>query len=159
VLLDLWCKVPQPRAPYADITWMAVIGEPEQPVQLAFYAVSSARHASVRAVAQAYEHQRWPSGGEAIASDIAVLVEAGFRGALTHGTGHSLGVKSAHGLAAHLDGFETKDQRSLRPGLGFTIEPGVYLPEFGVRSEINVYIDADGPRATTDLQASLEVIP
>src|SRR5690606_23767215 len=159
VLLDLWCKVPQPQAPYADITGMAVIGEPDPVVQRAFDPVSAARDAAFRAVAEAYDDRRWPTGAEADAAARAVVVEAGFGEAFTHRTGHSLGVKSAHGLAAHLDGFETKDQRSLRPGLGFTIEPGVYLPEFGVRSEINVYIDADGPRATTDLQASLEVIP
>src|SRR5690606_11643255 len=97
VLLDLWCKVPQPRAPYADITWMAVICEPEQAVQRAFDAVSSARDAAFRAVAQAYEQQRWPTGAEADAAARAVLVEAGFGAAFTHRTGHSLGVKSAHG--------------------------------------------------------------
>lgn len=159
VLLDLWCKSPQPRAPYADITWMGVVGEPSAAVQRAFDAVSAARDAAFRTVAEAYEQGRWPTGAEVDATARAVLVDAGFGEAFTHRTGHSLGVKTAHGLAAHLDGFETLDQRQLRPGLGFTIEPGVYLPEFGVRSEINVYIDADGPRATTDLQAALEVIP
>lgn len=159
VLLDLWCKVPQPRAPHADITWMAVVGQPSAAVQRAFDAVIAARDAAFRAVAEAYEHGRWPTGAEADVAARTVLVEAGFGDAFTHRTGHSLGVKTAHGLAAHLDGFETRDLRLLRPGLGFTIEPGVYLPEFGVRSEINVYIDPDGPRATTDLQASLDVIP
>lgn len=159
VLLDLWCKVPQPRAPYADITWMGVIGEPSAAVQQAFAAVSAARDAAFRTVAEAYERGKWPTGAEVDAAARAVLVDAGFGEAFTHRTGHSLGIKGAHGLAAHLDGFETSDMRQLRPGLGFTIEPGVYLAEFGVRSEINVYIDADGPRATTDLQAALEVIP
>lgn len=159
VLLDLWCKVPQPRAPYADITWMAVTSEASAPVQRAFDAVIAARDAAFRAVAEAYEQGRWPAGAEADAAARAVLVDAGFGEVFMHRTGHSLGVKGAHGLAAHLDGFETRDLRRLRPGLGFTIEPGVYLPEFGVRSEINVYVDADGPRATTDLQATLDVIP
>jgi len=159
VLLDLWCKVPQPRAPYADITWMGVVGQPSPAVQQAFDAVIAARDAAFRAVALAYEQGRMPTGAEADNAARTVLVEAGYGEAFTHRTGHSLGVKGAHGLAAHLDGFETRDLRRLRPGLGFTIEPGVYLPGFGVRSEINVYIDADGPRATTDLQAALEVIP
>lgn len=159
VLLDLWCKVPQPRAPYADITWMAVIGEPSPAVQRAFEVVSAARDAAFRAVAESYERDRWPTGAEVDRAARAVVIEAGLGDAFTHRTGHSLGVKTAHGLAAHLDGFETNDLRLLRPGLGFTIEPGVYLPDFGVRSEINVYIDADGPRATTDLQAALDVIP
>jgi len=61
-------------------------------------------------------------------------------------------------VAAHLDGFETNDTRLLRPGIGVTIEPGAYFPDFGVRSEINVFLQADGPRATTDLQDELEVV-
>lgn len=159
VLLDLWCKVPAARAPYADITWMGVVGQPSAAVQRAFDAVIAARDAAFVAVASAYQDGRWPSGSEADAAARAVLTEAGYEDAFIHRTGHSLGVKSAHGLAAHLDGFETRDLRQLRPGLGFTIEPGVYLPDFGIRSEINVYIDPDGARATTDLQAELVVIP
>ena len=159
VLLDLWCKVPQPRAPYADITWMAVVGQPSEDVQRTFDAVTAARDAAFTAVATAYDEDRWPSGAEVDRAARAVLTEAGYGAAFVHRTGHSLGVNGAHGLAAHLDGFETRDVRSLRPGLGFTIEPGVYLPEFGIRSEINVYIDDAGPRATTDLQAELDVLP
>lgn len=159
VLLDLWCKVPAPRAPYADITWMAVVGRPGDAVQAAFDAVTAARDAAFTAVADAYAEGRWPTGAEADAAARGVIERAGFDRAFVHRTGHSLGVNGAHGLAAHLDGFETRDLRSLRPGLGFTIEPGVYLPEFGVRSEINVYLDDEGPRATTDLQAELDVLP
>src|SRR5690606_20135236 len=148
-----------PRAPYADITWMAVVGRPSDAVQRAFDAVIAARDAAFTAVARAFDEGRWPTGAEADEAARAVLTEAGLGEAFVHRTGHSLGVNGAHGLAAHLDGFETKDLRRLRPGLGFTIEPGVYLPVFGIRSEINVYIDDEGPRATTDLQAALDVIP
>ena len=161
VLLDLWCKVPEGRAPYADITWMGVVGRPSSEVERAFAAVAAARDAAFRHVAEAYEEGRMPQGAEVDRVARGVLSEAGYGEAFTHRTGHSLGVTAAHGLAAHLDDFETADTRLLRPGLGFTIEPGVYLPEFGVRSEINVYIDPQGPapRATTDLQAELVVLP
>ena len=159
VLLDLWCKVPQERAPHADITWMGVVGSPSAEVERAFATVVAARDAAFRHVAEAYEQGRIPNGGEVDRVARAVIGEAGYADAFTHRTGHSLGVKVAHGLAAHLDDFETADTRTLRAGLGFTIEPGIYLPAFGVRTEINVYIDEDGPRATTDLQAELEVLP
>ena len=161
VLLDLWCKVPQERAPYADITWMGVVGQPLPEVQRAFETVVAARDAAFRHVATAYEEGRVPQGAEVDRVARDVISQAGFADAFSHRTGHSLGVDAAHGLAAHLDDFETADTRLLRPGLGFTIEPGVYLPTFGVRSEINVYIDPDGPapRATTDLQAELVVLP
>lgn len=159
VLIDLWCKVPQERAPYADITWMAVVGQPTPEVEAAFGAVREARDAAFRYVAEAYAAGRVPTGTEVDRAARRVIEDAGYGHAFTHRTGHSLGVNAAHGLAAHLDDFETADTRELRPGLGFTIEPGIYLTDFGVRSEINVYLDADGPRATTDLQAELEVLP
>ena len=159
VLIDLWCKVPQERAPYADITWMAVVGEPRPEIVNAFATVVEARDAAFREVAGAYAEGRVPEGGEIDRVTRGVISDAGYGDNFTHRTGHSLGVKGAHGLAAHLDDFETADTRKLRPGLGFTIEPGIYLPDFGVRSEINVYIDENGPRATTDLQAELEVLP
>ncbi|HZJ09657.1 MAG TPA: M24 family metallopeptidase [Trueperaceae bacterium] len=159
VLVDLWCKVPQARAPYADITWMGVYGPPAREVVRAFAAVTAARDAAFRHVAEAFAAGRAPTGGEVDRVARSVLDEAGYAASFTHRTGHSLGVDAAHGLAAHLDDFETADTRLLRVGLGFTIEPGVYLPTFGVRSEINVYIDHEGPRATTDLQAELEVLP
>ena len=159
VLIDLWCKADDDAAPYADVTWMGHAGPPPERVTRAFEAVLEARDAAFRAVSDAYAEGRWPTGAEADRAARRVLSDAGYDGAFTHRTGHSIGTASAHGLAAHLDDFETRDERLLRPGLGFTIEPGVYFDDFGVRSEINVFIDADGPHATTDLQAELEVLP
>lgn len=156
VLIDLFAKVAKPGAPYADVTWMGVAGEPTQELTSAFEAVRDARDAAFRAIAEAYAEGRWPEGAEADRAARAVLVAAGHGAAFTHRTGHSLGTRSTHGGAAHLDDFETTDRRLLRPGLGVTIEPGVYYPHFGVRSEIDVYLGEDGPFATTDLQAELE---
>ena len=156
VLIDLFAKVAKPGAPYADVTWMGVAGEPSQELVGAFEAVRDARDAAFRAIAEAYADGRWPEGAEADRAARAVLVAAGHGPAFTHRTGHSLGTRSTHGLAAHLDDFETADHRRLRPGLGVTIEPGVYYPHYGVRSEIDVYVGEDGPFATTDLQAELE---
>lgn len=159
VLIDLWCKVDDAPAPYADVTWMGHAGPPTERVGRAFEAVREARDAAFRAVVEAYAAGRWPTGAEVDRAAREVLEKAGYGQAFTHRTGHSLGTVSAHGLAAHLDDFETRDERPLRPGLGFTIEPGVYCEDFGVRSEINVFIGGGGPHATTDLQAELEVLP
>lgn len=156
VLIDLFAKVARPDAPYADVTWMGVAGEPTPELASAFAAVRDARDAAFRVIADAYAAGRWPEGAEADRAARAVLVAAGRGDAFTHRTGHSLGARSTHGVAAHLDDFETADHRLLRPGLGVTIEPGVYYPHYGVRSEIDVVLADDGPHATTDLQAELE---
>jgi Xaa-Pro dipeptidase len=84
------------------------------------------------------------------------LTAAGYGDAFVHRTGHSLGTRTTHGEAAHLDDFETRDVRRLTPGFGITVEPGVYLPEFGVRSELDVVLEATGPRVTTGVQIELE---
>lgn len=158
VLIDLWAKVDSPGAPYADVTWMGVAGAPSAELQQTWEAVRGARDAALNTVVTAYQQGRWPSGAEADRAAREVLERAGHGAAFTHRTGHSLGTNATHGSAAHLDDFETADNRLLRPGLGFTIEPGAYYPHYGVRSEINVYIGDDGPVTTTELQGDLELL-
>ncbi len=156
VLIDLWAKVNDKSAPYADVTWMGVNGEPTAELLSVWEAVKGARDAAVTAMRSAYAAGRWPSGGEADRASRAVLVAAGYGEAFTHRTGHSLGKDGPHGVAVHLDDFETSDARALRPGIGVTVEPGAYFQHFGVRSEINVYLTPEGPRVTTELQDGLE---
>lgn len=158
VLIDLWAKVDSPQAPYADVTWMGVQGEPSARLLEVWEAVKEARDVAFRAIAAAYAEDRWPTGAEVDRAARAVLVNAGLGDAFTHRTGHSLGLRTTHGSAAHLDDFETADTRLLMPGLGLTIEPGAYFPDFGVRSEINLYVGDDGPLATTELQSDLELL-
>lgn len=158
VLIDLWAKVDAPLAPYADVTWMGVHGQPSARLLAVWDAVKEARDAAFRAIADAYADGRWPTGAEADRAARAVLESAGFGEAFTHRTGHSLGLTATHGSAAHLDDFETADTRLLMPSLGLTIEPGAYFSDFGVRSEINLYVGADGPLATTELQSELELL-
>jgi Xaa-Pro aminopeptidase len=160
VLIDLWAKRAHDLdAPYADVTWMAVSGEPSSEVADAFDAVREARDAAFRALCEAYAAGRYPEGREIDRAARAVLDACGHGPAFFHRTGHSLGCASTHGDAAHLDDFETRERRRLLPGVGVTIEPGVYYPHFGVRSEIDVWCDAAGPRATTDLQGQLLPLP
>ncbi|MER3556411.1 MAG: aminopeptidase P family protein [Meiothermus sp.] len=156
ILMDLWCKVPGDN-PFADTTWMAFYGTPTEPFLRAYEAVVAARDAGVNLLQSRYPEQ--PVRGYEV--DLAVrevLKDAGYEANLKHRTGHSLGISTVHGEAAHFDGFETLDERLVLPDLGFTIEPGVYFPEFGVRSEINVYSHPDRIEVTTAIQTQLDVI-
>jgi len=148
VLLDLWGKLKTPQAVYADISWMGFTGASiPAPVEAAFAAVRDARDAAVALVESAAAAGRDVRGYEADGAARAVLQAAGFGGAILHRTGHSLG-EEVHGNGAHLDDYETKDERRLLPGTGFTIEPGLYFDTFGVRTEINIAWGPTGPEVT-----------
>jgi len=155
VLLDLWGKQTRDRAVYADISWMGFTGPSiPAPVEAAFNAARDARDAAVALVQTAAASGREVRGFEADAAARAVLQRAGFGNAILHRTGHSLG-EEVHGNGAHLDDYETKDERRLLPGTGFTIEPGLYFPTFGVRTEINIAWGPAGPEVTGPRQASV----
>ena len=139
LLLDLWGKLAQTGAVFADITWVGFTGrDVPAPMAKAFDAAARARDAAVELVQAAARDGRDLRGWEVDRVARAVLVAAGFEAQVLHRTGHSLG-ESVHGNGAHLDDFETHDDRRLLPGTGFTVEPGVYLADFGVRTEINVF--------------------
>lgn len=160
VLVDLWAKLPRPDAPFADVTWMGCCGGPSALLAEVWEVVREAREAAFVAIAEAYRHGRHPEGREIDRVAREVIAAHGYGDAFVHRTGHSLGTRATHGDAAHLDDYETRDTRRLVPGLGLTIEPGVYLPEagLGVRSEVDVYLEPDGPRATTERQSELVVL-
>ena len=151
LLLDLWGKLSQPAAVFADITWVGYTGR-TVPAKMAevFAAAARARDAAVDLVQAAAKDGRDLRGWEVDRAARTVLVDAGFEAQVLHRTGHSLG-EDVHGNGAHLDDFETRDERRLLPGTGFTVEPGLYLDEFGVRTEINVFrgdreAEVTGPR-------------
>jgi Xaa-Pro aminopeptidase len=155
LLLDLWGKRQQPGAVYADITWVAFTGRdvPERYAK-AFDAIARARDAAVdlvQARARAGEPVR---GFELDRAAREVIIAAGYGDAIWHRTGHSLG-EEVHGNGAHLDDYETHDERRLLPGSGFTVEPGVYFPDFGVRTEINMVWGPSGPAVTGPRQAGI----
>jgi Xaa-Pro dipeptidase len=155
VLLDLWGKLRQPGAVYADITWIGFTGPaiPEKMSQ-AFEAIRGARDAAVGAVESAAKAGREIRGFEADRAARQVLIDAGYENAILHRTGHSLG-ENVHGNGAHLDDYETHDERRLMPGSGFTIEPGLYFKDFGVRTEINMVWTAAGPEVTGPRQKAI----
>ena len=152
VLLDLWGKLPQPGAVYADITWVGFTAETvsDRYVQ-ALNAARDGRDAAVTLVKDAVASGREIRGFEVDRACRNVLDKAGFGPQFVHRTGHSLGTE-VHGNGVHMDDFETKDERRLIPGTGFTIEPGVYSKAFGVRTEINMFVGQRDATVTGPLQ-------
>jgi Xaa-Pro dipeptidase len=139
VLLDLWAKKKDdPRAVYADITWVGFTGEtvPDE-VTRAFGAIRAARDAAAALVQRSAREQSDLRGWQVDRAAREVLQEAGFGEWILHRTGHNLG-RDVHGNGVHMDDYESHDDRRLLPGTGFTIEPGLYFDSFGVRTEINM---------------------
>ena len=139
LLLDLWGKLREPGAVFADITWVGVTGNtiPAEPAR-AFRAVVEARDAAIALVEESARNDRDLRGWQVDRAARAVLEQAGYANHVLHRTGHSLG-ETVHGNGVHLDDFETHDDRRVLPGAGFTIEPGLYFETFGVRTEINMF--------------------
>lgn len=144
VLLDLWAKLNQPGAIYSDLTRTAFVGTsvPDKYTQV-FNIVAAARDAGIEVVRAAFAAGRPIVGGEVDDAVRAVIDTAGHGDAFCHRTGHNL-AQEVHGNGTHMDNLETRETRRILPGTLFTIEPGIYLPEFGVRSEIDVYVHHDG---------------
>jgi Xaa-Pro aminopeptidase len=140
VVLDLWGKLDRPGAMFADITWVGFTGDapPEKYVKV-FDTVAAARDAAVALVQNAAKSGRQLQGWQVDRAASTVLRDAGYGAHVLHRTGHSLG-ESVHGNGVNMDDYETHDDRRLLPGTGFTIEPGLYFDDFGVRLEINMLV-------------------
>lgn len=155
ILIDLWAKRKTPGAVFADITWMGFAGmNVPSRVQEVFDVVTGARDTGVRMI---QEHAKAGEPLQGYRIDEAVrlyITEAGFGKYFFHRTGHSLGMLT-HDNGVNIDSYETRDTRLLTPGIAFSIEPGIYLEEFGTRSEINVYIGANGPEIHTPMQTQI----
>jgi Xaa-Pro aminopeptidase len=158
VLLDLWGKLDTPGAVYADITWMGFTAPdvPEKYVK-AFNAARDGRDAAIALVQERIKGRQDIRGFEVDRACRTVLERAGFGPQFVHRTGHSLGTE-VHGNGVHMDDFETHDERRLIPGTGFTIEPGVYTKEFGVRTEINMYVGDREATVTGPLQTEFVLL-
>jgi Xaa-Pro dipeptidase len=144
LLIDLWAG--EPGEAFADQTWMATIGTPTDPdVAPVWSAIRDARDAAIAVLRHARVGAELLRGADVDDAARAVVTSRGFGAAFTHRTGHSIDVRDLHGSGPHLDGFETREERRLLPGVLFSIEPGVYLPgRFGMRTEVNAAITLDG---------------
>jgi Xaa-Pro aminopeptidase len=156
LLIDLWAKdAGHPRAVYYDATWMAFCG-PQVPPKMreVWEAVKGARDAAVDFVTTSVASGRTLHGWEVDDVSRNYIDERGYGPYFLHRTGHSIGLE-VHGNGVNIDNLETRDQRRLMSGLCFSIEPGIYLPEFGVRSEIDMYVGEGQAEVTGDIQREL----
>jgi Xaa-Pro dipeptidase len=148
VLLDLWAGRTRETV-FADQTWIGFAGT-QMPARMSevWQTVRRARDAAVEALHRAAADGRDITGYEADRAARAVVEAAGYGDSFVHRTGHSID-RDLHGSGPHLDDYETHDDRTLIAGVGFSVEPGIYLPgAFGIRSEVNVFMGKSGPEVT-----------
>jgi len=157
VLLDVWGKQYKPAAVYFDITWMGYVGDkvPERYTKV-FEVVREARDAAIFLVQKSLQAGRILYGYEVDDAARAVIDRNGYATFFVHRTGHSIG-EDVHGNGANMDNFETHDERRIIPRTCFSIEPGVYMHEFGIRSEVNVFTAARDACVTGEIQK--EIVP
>ena len=155
LLIDIWGRMDRPQSCFYDITWTGVVGrEPTDRERQVFSLVAQARDAAIKAVQDAFKAGRPIAGWEADDAARAVIRAAGFADYFTHRTGHSISYET-HGNGANLDNLETHDERLILPHTCFSVEPGIYLPEFGVRSEVNMLTEAGRATVTGPIQTEL----
>ncbi|MBI4056814.1 MAG: aminopeptidase P family protein, partial [Elusimicrobia bacterium] len=159
LLIDIWAKSSRKEAIYADITWTGFVGKqvPTRYLQV-FGVVRRARDRAVEFLQTQLSKGKTVQGWEVDQETRKVVERAGYGPNFIHRTGHSIG-KEVHGNGANMDGFETWETRKVMPETLFSIEPGIYLKEFGIRSEINVLATARGAKITSlPVQTTLKAI-
>ncbi len=159
VLIDLWARRPGNENPFCDICWVGCCGTPTQRQRDVFETVKRAQRAAIEFAQTRSKSGKPAQGWEVDDAAMVVLRSSPFAAGIRHRTGHSLsGGTKVHGLGVNIDNTETHDTRELLSGVGFTVEPGLYFSDFGVRLEADVFVDPElGPRAMTPLQE--EIIP
>ncbi|PYV59405.1 MAG: hypothetical protein DMG90_08090 [Acidobacteria bacterium] len=158
VLLDIWAKKNVPGAVYYDITWTGFVGKaPSDTMRQVFSTVREARDAGVRTVQDAVTAGRAIAGWEVDRAVRNHIKNAGFGDYFIHRTGHSINTE-VHANGANMDDLEIHDERRILPNSCFSIEPGIYLPEFGVRSEVNVLVRPQSAEVTGKIQTEIVLI-
>ena len=158
VLLDIWGKKDKPGAVYYDITWTGYIGKaPSEKQQEIFRVVRDARDAGVKTVLDAIGAGQRIAGWQVDRAARDTVKSAGYGDYFIHRTGHSIGT-DVHSNGANMDDLEIHDERQILPNSCFSIEPGVYLPEFGVRSEVNVLVRPGRAEVTGKIQREIVII-
>ncbi|SRR5579871_1202052 len=158
VLLDMWAKLDQPGSVFYDITWTGFCGQdPPEEVRKVFTIVRDARDRAVERVKSAVSAGQTVHGYEVDDAARSYITEHGYSQYFTHRTGHSIG-QDIHGNGANMDNLETHDERRIVPWTCFSIEPGVYLTDFGVRSEVNVFVGDKEAQVTGEIQRELVLV-
>jgi Xaa-Pro aminopeptidase len=158
LLMDMWAKLDRPDSVYYDITWVGFCGTTPRPeVEKVFTVVCGARDRAIRCVQDAVAAGKDLRGYQVDDAARSHIASEGYGEFFFHRTGHSLGV-DVHGTGANMDNLETHDERRVIPWTCFSIEPGIYLPEFGIRSEVNVFVGEDGARVTGEVQDKLVLV-
>jgi Xaa-Pro aminopeptidase len=158
LLVDLWAR--EKNGVFADQTWMGSLGAPSERDTRVWLAVRDARDAAISLLSERLDAHQPVRGSEVDDAARAVITKRGYGEYFIHRTGHSIDPRDLHGSGPHIDNLETREERALIPGVGFSIEPGVYLPgDVGMRSEVNGFIGADGLLITpSDFQKELLVV-
>lgn len=155
VLIDMWAKLDRPESVYYDITWTGYCGDtPPDEIQKIFGIVREARDRAVKRVKNAAAARQELRGYEVDDAAREYIREQGFAEYFFHRTGHSIGTE-VHGTGANMDNLETHDERNIIPWTCFSIEPGIYLPAFGIRSEVDVFVEEGKARVTGEVQEQI----
>ncbi len=155
LLIDIWARPNREGTVFYDITWTGVVDrEPTAHEQAVFTTVRNARDATITKVKEAFAAGKPIAGWEADDAARAVIRDAGYAEFFTHRTGHNIATE-IHGNGAHLDNLETHDERLLLPHTCFSVEPGIYLKDFGIRSEVNMMTGDRDARVTGRVQTEL----
>ena len=158
LLMDMWAKLDRPEAVYYDITWVGFCGsEPPSKVERVFTVVRDARDRAIARVKDAVRDQRELRGFEVDDAAREHVRAQGFEEYFFHRTGHSIGTE-VHGSGANMDNLETHDERRVIPWTCFSVEPGIYLPEYGIRSEVDVFVGDREARVTGEVQDKLVLL-
>jgi Xaa-Pro aminopeptidase len=143
LLIDLWAR--EEGGVFADQTWMASLGEPSARDMEIWLAVRDARDAAIALLRERLDAGKPVRGGEVDDAAREVIKSRGYGERFIHRTGHSIDARDLHGSGPHIDNLETREERSLIPGVGLSLEPGIYIPgEVGMRSEVNGWVSDDG---------------
>jgi len=155
LLLDVWAKLKMPGSVYYDVTWIGYLGEkvPEKYAKV-FRILVEARDKAIALIQSSIAAAKPLQGWQVDNAARGVIEKAGYGKYFVHRTGHSIG-QTVHGNGVNMDGLETHDSRHLIPRTCNSVEPGIYLPEFGMRSEVNVYIDRGEARVTGAVQKEI----
>jgi len=157
ILLDIWAKCNEPDSVFYDITWTGVIGAASDKQREVFNVVRDARNVGIRKVQEAFNTGKAIRGWEVDQAVHDYIVGKGYGPNIFHRTGHSI-TSDIHGNGANLDNLETKDDRLILPNTCFSVEPGVYMPDFGVRSEIDMMTHKGKAEVTGRIQDELVLI-